>query len=789
MTPQEPLFDRRFRAIFEQSEVPTQLYSAEGRIIACNGAWYRWTRLTTKDVETLNTSGYCLLEDPALIRTGVVGNFRKALDGTAVQTPPVFYNLADYGLHEQTMWIQANFYPIPDAEGKIAEVLILHHDVSELMQAKREAEAALEQAKSIAQQAPVAIQIYNAEGYSIYTNPQHTRIFGGPPPPGYCTLNDSLVAAAGNLHLIRAAFSGQPGKLPLFWYNPSCLDLEKSDSEYVKKQGKNCAIETHMVPILDADRKVTNVVYIFKDVTGELFMQQEREVALKERDDAKTLIQTVLDQTRAVIYIKDLDDRFTFINGQFLRIFDKPADQILGKTGHELFPKSFADEFRKNDLHVLTTRSHSEIEEEAIHADGAKHTYLSLKFPIEDSAGKLYGICGISTDITQYRGLEKELSTAKRMEAVGLLAGGVAHNFNNILGVILLVADTILIRGAAKKSELKTSIEAIKSAAQSAAFLTRQLLTFGQKQVSAPRNIDLGYVVQGTKGILGNALGEDIQFSTEIEPKLWPVSVDPNQIEQILTNLCFNSKDAMPRGGKLKVGLRNIVLKEQSNWRIGRPSGEFVELTIADTGVGIESQYLDRVFEPFFTTKKDGRGTGLGLATVYGAVQAAQGDIAVESVPGAGTTFRVCFPRAAGPVAKHEVPKRVGSKAYRGKETILLIEDQLTLRSVTANLLEEYGYTVLEAGDGKAALTLWKKNQKKIGLVMTDIIMPGGSGLDVVRKMTKVKPVRPIKVLFVSAYSEKKLADYSFDQGSFHFIEKPYSADELLSKLREVLLS
>jgi two-component system cell cycle sensor histidine kinase/response regulator CckA len=347
-------------------------------------------------------------------------------------------------------------------------------------------------------------------------------------------------------------------------------------------------------------------------------MRQERENALKERDDLRIMIESVLNETRAVIYIKNLEGKFIFVNGQFCRIFDRTSAEILGKNDHELFPKEMADEFTANDQRVLRTKSHLEMEEVAIHADQTAHTYLSLKFPLHDSAGALSGVCGISTDISEHRRLERELNAAKRMESLGLLAGGIAHDFNNIIEVILLVADTLLLTGAKAKPEWKASIESMKDSAQSAALLTRQLLAFGMRQTFRTRVLDIGAVVKDTTEFLENAISSDISFSVMIKPDLWSVRADPLQIEQVVTNLTFNARDAMPRGGDLKVTVRNATVKDDDwHWRIGKPEGEFVELLVADTGTGIDSGILERIFEPFFTTRMDGHGSGLGLATVH----------------------------------------------------------------------------------------------------------------------------------------------------------------------------
>lgn len=490
---------------------------------------------------------------------------------------------------------------------------------------------------------------------------------------------------------------------------------------------------------------------------------------MQSRDKLENSLQYVLDQTHAVIYTKNLEGVYLFVNQQYCKIFDIPQERILGKTDYDFFPKEVADGFRKNDLEVRNTNKHVESEEVAIHADGQTHNYLSLKFPLRDSTGRVYGTGGVSTDITQYRKLEEELSRAKRMEALGLLAGGIAHDFNNILGTILLVADTLLVSEKRKNSEWREGVGSIRKAAQSAALMARRLLAFGNRQTRRPENIDLAVVVKGTKKIIEHALGEDVRMKLKIAPPLPAVCIDPSQIEQLMANLCFNAREAMPTGGTLSVTLASAK------------GG--VNLTVEDTGTGISPDALERVFEPFFTTKPDGH-TGLGLATVHAIVKAASGKIEVESQPGVGTKFRVFLP------AGDEVsPRRTRGKSKRGAKgrgaTILLVEDHRGLRRATASILREHGYLVIESAGAKAALKEWKKAGRAIDLVISDIVMPGTSGLEMVQKMKKASG--PVRAVFVSAYSQKKLSDYNLTAKSFSFLEKPYTAEALLGRVNEAL--
>jgi two-component system cell cycle sensor histidine kinase/response regulator CckA len=628
--------------------------------------------------------------------------------------------------------------------------------------------------KALWQHAPIGVQIYDPNGTSIYVNGQFLKMFGAAPPPAYNCLSDENAAKDGTLHLIHQAFAGKPSTIPTTWYDPRELSI---DPEYLRRYTKKCAIEATFAPIFGPDKKVVNVLVMFRDVTAERYLEQERELALKERDDAKILMRSILDQTQAVIYIKDREGRMVLVNEQYCRIFAVTMDQVIGRSEFELMDESLVREFRKNDLYVLETGSNLEIEETATHADGSKHNYITLKFPIKDSAGAINGVCGISTDLTSYRSLKTELSRAKRMESMALLAGGVAHDFNNSLATILLVTETLLLQGARDDQKWRDHVRSIKSTAQSAATLTRQLLTIGSRQMSRPRNIDLGAAVLGNRNILDNAVGGDIRFDVDLQPALWPVHIDPAQVDQILTNLCFNARDAMPQGGTLTIGARNV----------SKAGKDFVELTVTDTGTGIRPEIIDRIFEPFFSTKQDSQRTGLGLATVYGIVQGAGGGISVESVPEQGSTFRILFPRgteAPEPVRAAEAPK---IRDYSGRETVLLVEDQRLLREVAANLLRERGYTVIDENNPTAALAAWPALAEKVDLIVTDIVMPVMSGLEMVQQMSKSHPRMRAKTLFVSAYSEKKLSDCNFTQESVHFLEKPYSANEFLAKIREIL--
>jgi two-component system cell cycle sensor histidine kinase/response regulator CckA len=642
--------------------------------------------------------------------------------------------------------------------------------------------------KAFAVNAPVGIQIYNADGYSIYVNEKHTAFFGCPPPPQYCVLNDEIAESQGLLHLIRKAFSGTPAQLPMSWYDPR--ELTQIDDENIKKFGKRCAIETHMTPVFDKQSKVTHVIFIFKDVTAEMYMQQERAKALKERDDANSLLQSIIDNTQSLVYVKDLAGKFIFANKQYCRTFDKELSEVLGKTGYELFPQNIAEVFSSNDLKVQQSRSYFETEETAIHPDGKQYEYISSKFPLFDSEGVLYGIGGISTNVTARRKLERELNSAKRMESMGLLVGGIAHDFGNILGIVVLHSDLLLCLYRDKMPQIKPSLEIIKAQTLKASSLIRNLLAFGRKNQIETRVLSINSVIQQMQNILIGVMGDDILIEFEFEDPAWLVLADPIHIEQIMTNLCLNARDAMPKGGHLRIRTAHVTLNgEGNNWRIGKPRGEYVELAISDSGTGMSPEVLVQLFEPFYTTKEALRGTGLGLASVMGLVTSNGGDIQVESQPGAGSTFRLYFPRSNLSQIDLAIEPSCTTCTGIGKETILLVEDQVALRTSMAEILKQASYTVIEASNGIEALEILQRGEHSIGLIATDVIMPRLGGADLIRQMRKIPALNKIKVLFISGYSDERLSAHKLHLDTFNFIEKPFSAETLLDKIQRALRS
>jgi PAS domain S-box-containing protein len=388
-----------------------------------------------------------------------------------------------------------------------------------------------------------------------------------------------------------------------------------------------------------------------------------------------------------------------------------------------------------------------------------------------------------AVDVTERKIVEDQLRQAQKMEAVGRLAGGVAHDFNNLLMIIRGYADLIVDSGDLGEGAQRNAEQIIK-AADRASGLTQQLLAFSRKQVLALQTLDLNLVLQGVDKMLHRLIGEDVELLIQSTPGLWPTKADPNQIEQVLLNLAINARDAMPRGGQLRIETRNVVLDEAFvRQHAGSSAGDFVQLEVSDTGVGMSPEVRARIFEPFFTTKEVGRGTGLGLATVYGIVKQSNGYITVESEADKGTTFRILLPRAAEVMARAD--QREVSGNLSGNETILLVEDQPDVRELARTFLGGRGYHVLEAQDGSEALRISGGHHGEIHLLVTDVVMPGMSGKELAEQMAPLRP--SMKVLFVSGYTAEAIGQHGVLEPGTEFLQKPFSQEALARKLREIL--
>jgi signal transduction histidine kinase/ActR/RegA family two-component response regulator len=381
--------------------------------------------------------------------------------------------------------------------------------------------------------------------------------------------------------------------------------------------------------------------------------------------------------------------------------------------------------------------------------------------------------------------LEKRLRQAHKMEAIGRLAGGVAHDFNNLLTIIRGHGDLLLDRGVTNAAQ-RNDVEQIQKAANRAVSMTRQLLAFSRMQVLQPRVIELNAVVADMGKMLPRLIGEHIEYVFIPESGVARVKADPGQIEQVIMNLAVNARDAMPDGGKLTVQVRNVVLNEaEARKRPPMLPGAYVLFSVTDTGTGMDEKTKAHIFEPFFTTKEVGKGTGLGLATVYGVVKQSGGFIWVESAPGKGTTFEIYFPRVAEAVSQKE-QESGPARLPRGSETVLVVEDEEGVRDLAAEFLRTNGYSVLEARDGVEALEIATRYAGVIHLVLTDMIMPRMSGTELVKQMKALRPAA--KVILMSGYSEQFKTAQANADAHFAVLQKPFSMNSLVAAVRQELV-
>ncbi len=410
-----------------------------------------------------------------------------------------------------------------------------------------------------------------------------------------------------------------------------------------------------------------------------------------------------------------------------------------------------------------------------------------------DSNGRVFGAVTAMHDVTGRKlyELEKEklhdqLGHARKMEAVGRLAGGVAHDFNNMLSVIIGHAEMALAK-TSQSTPLASDLTEIKNAAERSADLTRQLLTFARKQTVAPKVLDLNETVGGMIKMLQRIIGEDIDLAWKPGENVWLIKMDPTQLDQILANLCVNARDAIDNVGKIKIETNNAVFeKADCKDQIGTLPGEFVLLSVSDNGCGMAPETLCNIFEPFFTTKKMGKGTGLGLATVYGVIQQNNGFILVDSEPGKGTTFKIYLPRHSSNMVQ-TLGTVIENKTVRGHETILLVEDELSILKMTTLMLEHLGYKVLPAPSPDDAIRIANEFGAEIHLLITDVVMPGMNGRDLARKILVLRP--ELKRLFMSGYTADVIANRGILDEGVNFLQKPFSISRLSNKLREVLTS
>ncbi len=598
--------------------------------------------------------------------------------------------------------------------------------------------------------------------------------------PGDARLFTELLrdAGAGHLKLVQVdRLAAALDRLKRDSFDVMLLDLTLPDAD-----GLDTLVRAHAeapkVPIVvltghDDEALAVRAVragaqdYLVKGhVDGELLVRSiryasERGRALEALERREEHYRSLIENSLDLISILSQDGTIRYASPSHERLLGYPAEELVG--GNVL---SFVhpDDAARVQSALVNGNNGRAVECRAYHRDGSVRVLESFSRDLTHLAG-VNGLVVNSRDITERKRLEEQLHHSQRLEAVGRLAGGVAHDFNNLLMVITgyshMLLDAMHVSDPARQD-----LEQVVKASERATDLTRQLLAFSRRQGVRASLVDLNALVREMDRMLRRVLGEEIDFTTLLAPQLKTVRADPGQIEQVILNMVVNARDAMPSGGRLLLETRNS----------STPGRDCVTLSISDTGVGMDAQVLSRIFEPFFTTKE--HGTGLGLATSYGIIKENGGDLRVESAPGKGTTFRIELPVAAQTAELLETPSKNG--VARGTETILLVEDEDGVRRVVEAMLKRHGYHVLSSASSQEALAAADQHAGVIHLLITDMVMPGMSGRKMAECLVERRP--NMKVLYVSGYG-----DASISQSDAHFLQKPFSTDELANKVREML--
>ncbi len=501
---------------------------------------------------------------------------------------------------------------------------------------------------------------------------------------------------------------------------------------------------------------------------------------------SEAFLNSLVDNIPNMIFVKDAETlKFVMFNKAGEQLLGYSREEMIGKSDYDFFPSDEADFFTSKDREVFTRKISVDVSEETIMTGNNEQRILhTKKIPLLDEEGKPQYLLGISEDITDHRKLEEQLRQAQKMEAVGQLAGGIAHDFNNMLGVIIGNAEIAMME-MDTDSPFFNRMQGILKAAERSADMTRQLLAFARKQSITPRVLDLNSTIEGMLKMLRHLIGENIDLAWLPRRSVCPVKMDPSQIDQILANLCVNARDAIAGVGKVHIAT-DMVIFDETNCiqQEGIVPGDFVMLMVSDNGQGMDKKTLERVFEPFFTTKEIGKGTGLGLATVYGIVKQNNGFINIYSEIGIGTTFKVYLPRYIDEIEPMQMESLSPSLA-QGDETVLVVEDEPAMLGMVSLMLENCGYQVLTASRPSEAIQIAKTHSDKIDLLITDLVMPEMYGHNLAKEIHSLWP--RIKCLFMSGYSGNITGEHGpFDKDTT-FIQKPFNLHSFAVKVRETL--
>ena len=639
----------------------------------------------------------------------------------------------------------------------------LQREVVERRSVEVELRQSAEKYRLIFEHSPLGVFHFDETGTITACNDNFVRIIGSSREKltGLNTIRDikdeKMIAA------IKEALSGGMGHYEDYY---SSVTAEKITP-----------VKCDFAPILSQDGGVTGGIGIIEDITDRTNAEQ----VLRESEKRyRTILETIADGYHEV----DLVGNLTLVNDSLCEILGYPRAELLGMNYRRLMDEPTAKSvFQAYNGVYSTGRSNFGFSYQNIRKDGSRRDVSVSISLIKDADGQPRGFRGIMRDVTERKSLQEQLYQATKMEALGTLAGGIAHDFNNLLQIIFGYSDLLLLRKQ-KEDPDYDKLRAMRGAAQRGSDLVQQILTFSRKVETKPRPLDLNREIRHIEHLLRRTIEKMVSIHINLADNLWTISADPTQVEQIVLNLAVNGKHAMPQGGRLVIETKNVKLDEEyCRTHLETKPGRYVLLMVSDTGHGMEKEVLGRIFEPFFTTKKTGEGSGLGLATVFGIVKSHGGSITCYSEPGVGTTFKIHFPAIEGePEWGAETTQEM--PAF-GTETLLVVDDEESIRKLTKDLLNSVGYKVLTASTGREALNVYSEGQGVISLVILDLIMPEMDGSKCLQELLQINPLA--KVLIASGYSANGPAREAATIGAKGYVGKPYNVRELLRMVRSVL--
>ena len=740
---------REFASALEQTVDSVIICNKDGVITYVNPAFELHTGYTKQEA---------IGKTPRILKSGKQGQsfyeelWKTILAGRFFRA--VFTNRKKNGV---PYFEERTISPLKDSQGNITAFVSVGRDIS----GRKRNEEALRFAQFAMDRAPMATYWMGPDARFFYVNDAACSMLG--------FTREELLSMT--VHDIDPDYPAESG--PEFWREVKQHGSFTFEAHHRTKDGRILPVEI-TATYLEFDGKEYNCSRV-RDITE----RKRAEEALRRSEaNYRSLIQGAA----YGIYRSTADGKFLDVNPALVAMlgYDSEAELLVANLSTEIY----RDPGERARIAAQYLERWDALEVEWKRKDGAPITVRLSGRAVRDVDGTLAYLEGIAENVTEQRLLEAQFRQAQKMEAVGQLAGGVAHDFNNLLMVMRGYTELLLSRLGAN-DPLRRNAEEIQKAADRATSLTQQLLAFSRKQVMQPKVFGLNAVVSDTEKMLRRLVSEDIELATILAPELGRIKADPDQINQVILNLAVNARDAMPQGGKLVIETANVELTQAfARQHPGVKPGPHVLLAMSDTGTGMDAETQARIFEPFFTTKEQGKGTGLGLATVYGIVKQSGGYIWVYSELGQGTTFEIYLPRVEeavkateGDIALSELPP--------GSETVLLVEDEKDVRKLSREFLEGCGYQVLDAKDGAEALQIAERHDDTIHLLMTDVVMPRMNGCELAQSLTLLRP--EIKVLYVSGYTGDAIEQHGIREQGTAFLQKPYALDALARRLRQLL--